>query len=149
MDLSKAFASIVHDLLLAKPSPYVFDYNSLKLINSFLSGRKFRTNIGSSYSPYLDLLVGVPQRSILGPLRFNIFMCNLFLSDCETNVINYVEDTTLYACEPSMDLELSKLEKDTNTVFTWFQNNYLNANSGKSHLLTTSSNIQHIDVGRN
>ena len=76
-------------------------------------------------------------------------MCNLFLSDCETNVINYVDDTTLYACEPNMDLELSKLEKDTSTVFTWFQNNYLKANSGKSHLLTTSDNIQHINVGGN
>ena len=46
-----------------------------------------------------------------------------------------------------MDLVLSKLEKDTSTVFTWFQNNYLKANSGKSHLLTTSDNIQHIYVG--
>ena len=61
---------IVHDLLLAKLSTYGFDYSSLKLINSFLRGRKFRMKIGSSYSPYLDLLVGVPQRSILGPLLF-------------------------------------------------------------------------------
>ena len=61
---------IVHDLLLAKLSTYGFDYSSLKLINSFLRGRKFRMKISSSYSPYLDLLVGVPQRSILGPLLF-------------------------------------------------------------------------------
>ena len=47
-----------------------------------------------------------------------------------------------------MDLVLSKLE-DTSTVFTWFQNNYLKANSGKSHLLTTSDNVQHINVGGN
>ena len=60
-----------------------------------------------------------------------------------------MDDTTLYACEPNMDLELSKLKKDTSTVFTWLQSNYLNANSGKSHLLTTSSNIQHINIGRN
>ena len=95
MDLSKAFDCIVHDLLLAKLSAYGFDYNSLKLINSFLSGRKFRTKIGSSYSPYLDLLVGVPQGSILGPLLFNIYMCDLFLCDCETNIINYADDTYL------------------------------------------------------
>ena len=44
---------------------------------------------------------------------------------------------------------MSKLEKDTSTVFTWFQNNYLKANSGKSHLLTTSDNIQDINVGGN
>ena len=48
-----------------------------------------------------------------------------------------------------MDLVLSKLEKDTSTVFTWLQNNYLKANSGKSHLLTTSDNVQHINVGGN
>ena len=60
VDLSKAFDCIVHDLLLAKLSANGFDYSSLKLINSFLSSRKFRTKIGSSYSPYLDLLVGVP-----------------------------------------------------------------------------------------
>ena len=48
-----------------------------------------------------------------------------------------------------MDLVLSKLEKGTSTVFTWFQNNYLKANSGKSHPLTTSDNIQHINVKGN
>ena len=94
-DLSKTFDCIVHDLLLTKLSAYVFDYNSLKLINSFLSGRKFVTKIGSSYSCYLNLLVGAPQRSILGPLLFNIYMCNLFLCDCESDIINYADYTTL------------------------------------------------------
>ena len=44
---------------------------------------------------------------------------------------------------------LSNLEKDMSTVFTWFQNNYLKANSVKSHLLITSNNVQHIGVERN
>ena len=69
---------IVHDLLLVKLSTYGFDYSSLKLINSFLRGRKFRMKIGSSYSPYLDLLVGVPQRSILGPLLFIMGVFHVF-----------------------------------------------------------------------
>ena len=76
------------------------------------------TKIGSSYSPYLDLLVGVRQGSIFGSLLFNIYMCDLFLCDCETNIITYGEDSTLYVCEPNMDLVLSKREKDTSTVFT-------------------------------
>ena len=105
---------MVHDLLLAKLSAYGFDYKSVKLINTFLSDRKFRTRIDSSYSPFLDVLVGVgvPLGSILGNLPFNINMCHLFLCDCESN-INYVSDTTLYASEPNMDLVLSKLERDT------------------------------------
>ena len=74
-------------------------------------------------------------------------MCHLFLCYCESNIINYADDTTLYACEPNMELTLSKLEKGTSTVFIWFQNNYLKANSGKSDLLITSDNVQHINVG--
>ena len=63
-----------------------------------------------------------------------------------TNIINYADYTTLYACEQSMDLILSKLEKDASTVFTGFQNNYLKANSGESHLLATSDNVLHITI---
>ena len=146
--LSKAFDCIVDDLLLAKLNAYGFYHNSLKLINSFLRGRKFRRKIGSSYSSYLDLLVGAPQGSILGSLLFNIYMCDRFLCDCESN-INYADDTTIYTCEPNMDVVLSKLEKGSSTVFTCFQNNYLKVNSGKSHLLTTSNNVQYISVGGN
>ena len=48
-----------------------------------------------------------------------------------------------------MDLVLNKLKKETFTVFTWFQNNYLKTNSGKSHLLIISDYIQHINIGGN
>ena len=72
-------------------------------------------------------------------------MCDAFLCVCESPA----EDTTINPCESNMDLVLSKLEKDTSAVFTWFQNNYLKANSGKSHLLTTSDNVLHINVREN
>ena len=78
VNLSKAFDYIVHDLLLGKLSSYGFGYNSLKLINSFVSRRKFKRKISSSFSPYLDLLVA-RQGSILGPLFFNIYLRYLFL----------------------------------------------------------------------
>ena len=76
-------------------------------------------------------------------------MFDLFLCDCESSIINYVDDITIYACEPNMDLVLSKLEKDTSAIFTWFQNNYLKPNGRKSHLLTTFDNVLHINVGLN
>ena len=78
VDLSKDFSSIVHDFLLANLSANGFHYNSLKLINSFLGDRKFKMKIGSYYSPYLDLLVGIPQGTILGVLCFLIYTCAIF-----------------------------------------------------------------------
>ena len=73
-DLSKAFDCLVRDFLIGKLEAYGFTYEFLKLINSYLTDRKHRTKIHSSYSSFLDLLIGVSQGSILGPLLFNIYI---------------------------------------------------------------------------
>ena len=66
-DLSKAFDCLLHDLLIAKLDAYGFDYLSLKLIYSYLTDRKQRVRINSSYSEYTNIEYGVPQGSVLGP----------------------------------------------------------------------------------
>ena len=103
-DLSKAFDCMKHDLIIVKLHAYGFYTQSLKLINSYLSGRKHRTKIGNSFSEWLELLVGVPQGSVLDPLLFNIFMCDLFLFIEDTSVTSYADDTTPYAREKNSDL---------------------------------------------
>ena len=69
-DLSKAFDSINHDLLIAKLEEYGFDPLSLQLIQSYLSDRKQRTKGNNSFSKWSDIISGVPQGSIVGPLLF-------------------------------------------------------------------------------
>ena len=78
-DLSKAFDCVSHDLLLAKLHAYGIDINSLKKFSSYLKNRKQRVRIGNLYSLWYDILTGVPRGSILGPLLFNIYLCDLFL----------------------------------------------------------------------
>ena len=102
VDLSKAFDCLQHDILLAQLNAYGFDYKSLKLISSFPSNRKYRTKINLSFSKRKYLLIGVPQRFVLGPLLFNIYMCDLFLFMSESNAANCADDTTLYACEKKL-----------------------------------------------
>ena len=99
VDVSEAFDCLQHDLLLAKLNAYGFDYKSLKLISSFLSNRKYRTKITSSFTELKNPLIGVPQGSVLGPSLFDIYMCDLFLFMSESNLANYADDMTLYPCE--------------------------------------------------
>ena len=133
-DLSKAFDCMTHDLLIAKVHALNFDMNALNLIFDYLPGRKQRVKINSSFSSYLDIFQGVPQGSILGPLLFNLFLCDLFLYVEEADM-SYADDNTRYVCSENIDVTLEKLEEVGKVLFEWFSNNFLKVNADKCHLI--------------
>ena len=78
-DLSKAFDCISHELLIAKLNAYGFDETSLKVMIPYLKNRTQTTKVGASFSELLNIIYGVPQGSILGPLLFIIYIFVIFL----------------------------------------------------------------------
>ena len=95
-DLFKAFDCIRHDLFIVKLEVYGFQTDALNLVYDYLSNSKQRVKINKTFSCWKDIEYGVPQESILGPLLFNIHLCELlyFLEDLD--VASYADDTTIY-----------------------------------------------------
>ena len=134
-DLSKAFDSLSHDLLLAKLNAYGFSYNAIKLIHDYLVNRHQRVRINSKYSSWSEILNGVPQGSILGPLLFNIYLSDLFLFTEDSDIANYADDNSPYACKMDVKSVISKIEEDSKTLLNWVKNNGMKANPNKFHLM--------------
>ena len=137
-DLSKAFDCVKHDLLIAKMHAYNFDRNALLIIHSYLSERKQRTKINSSFSTWHDITVGVPQGSTLGPLLFNIFINDIFYIVTDVNIVNFADDNSPYVIKESMDEVLRTLEQESNKLYFWYKMNFLKPNADKYHLLLSS-----------
>ena len=138
-DLSKAFDCLSHELLIAKLDAYGFDKNALKLVNSYLSNRKQRVKINNKYSSWSEILFGVPQGSILGPLLFNIFICDMFYFLEDFDIANYADDSTPYNADKNVEFVVNNLEHSSSILFKWLIENYMKANTGKSPLLVSGN----------
>ena len=131
MDLSKAYDCLPHDLMVAKLEAYGISKEGLQLISDYLSYRKQRTKIGSAFSDWANVIRGIPQGSILGPLLFNILINEIFLVVEKSGTCNSADDNTLYSHGSNLPLILNNLEHDMKNLLYWFKINSLKANPGK------------------
>ena len=146
-DLSKAFDCLPHKLLIAKLHAYGFSLSALKLVLSYLSNRKQRTKINESYSSWEEILFGVPQGSILGPLLFNIFICDLFFIISEIDIASYADDNTPYVSGDLPEDVMESLQTNSEKLLEWFSHNKMKANTDKCHLLMSTKIPTTLKIG--
>jgi len=144
-DLSKAFDTLPHDLLIAKLNAYGLDRNSLKLIDNYLTNRKQRCKVGSSFSTWSNIQVGVPQGSVLGPLLFNVFLNDIFFEIKQSAICNWADDNTLHAYGKNILEVKYKLENDLANTLVWFKSNRMVANPHKFQVMFLGTR-KHIDL---
>ena len=133
MNLSKAYDTLNHELLIAQLHAYGFDESLLKLLHNYLLNRWYRTEVNNKFSSWAELLKDVPQGSVLGPLLFIIYLINSFFLP-EYTVCNFADDTTFYACDSDLKSLINGLELDSLLMIEWFENNNMKLNQDKCHV---------------
>ena len=135
MDLSKAFDTINHSLLLAKLDVQGFSRTYLKLMQNYLCNRQQKISINGSFSDWTEVIAGVPQGSILGPLLFNIFLNDIFMFISKYNLCNHANDNTLYSAEKNLNRIRRNLEMEFMILHQCFHGNHMTLNPGKCHYM--------------
>ena len=146
MDLSKAFDCLPHELLLAKLAAYGFDKNTLHFFHSYLKDRKQAVSINGNLSNFMEILAGVPQGSILGPVLFNVFLNDMMYIFEKTNINNFADDNTLSTHVNSIEQLVLDLEEDSAKAIDWFKDNHMIANPDKFKAIIIDRNESKEDI---
>ena len=143
IDLSKAFDTIDHKILLYKLQYYGVSGTALLWFKNYLSNRSQFVQINDTQSNLLNLTTGVPQGSILGPLLFIIYVNDICFASTKFKAVLYADDTSIESplCSfnfspQSSDALLSQtINRELSIIHNWFTVNKLSLNSKKTKFM--------------
>ena len=138
LDLSKAFDTLDHNILLIKMERYGIRGVANNWFKDYLTNRQLRSKCLVStaelpvYSENMNINYGAPQGSCLGPLIFLIFCNDLYRHLELCNSILFADDTTIYKSHENLDFLAWCIKQDLEILLDWFKANKLTLNLGKS-----------------
>lgn len=137
LDLSAAFDTVVHSLLLADCKAIGIDEDALDYLRSYLENRTYCVQIGKSFLSTKPLMRGVPQGSVLGPVIFCIYTIELshLLRRHGIDFKLFADDTQFYMSLCNVGDTEEKLDEIMRDVKTWMDGKQLKLNEDKSECL--------------
>ena len=140
VDLSKAFDTVNHKILLDKLNHYGFGGKANQLLASYLTNRKQYVEINNHKSSYRPLTCGVPQGSVLGPLLFLIYINDLPNCCPSGDTRIFADDTNVLFSAKNTDEIIRKGQVIMEQMNNWFVANKLTLNAKKSSFIIFKSN---------
>jgi len=135
MDLSKAFDTIDHDILLKKLKVYGIRGVTLSWFRNYLLDRQQYVSVNGASSDLLTIQCGVPQGSILGPLLFLIYINDIINTSSLLSFILFADDTNIFYSHDQLDSLVHTLNQELPKVSTWFKCNKLSLNIEKTNFM--------------
>ena len=135
LDLSKAFDSMDHAILLSKLAAMGLNSQSLSMLECYLTGRFQRVKLASCTSDWLPTIKGVPQGTVLGPLLFAVYVADLSLYIDYSKISQYADDTCVFVSHWDANVAVQQLGHDVEKLTCYFRSHHLNLNVTKTEFI--------------
>ena len=147
LDLSKAFDTLSHGILINKLERFGISGSDKQWFTDYLFGRMQTVQYNGAESETKPVFCGVPQGSVLGPILFTMYFNDVPTRNCK--ILMFADDTVIYAAEKSQQSVASKLSEDLQLLSPWLENHelVLNLKKGKTEVMLfgTPARLKNLD----